>query len=103
MTRGSTNQNTRENVYQQIIMDRRTFMNMLREVQRGQNHTGNAQNYNGQTMFDCFMKQRPNYFKEAKTPMDAKAWIDHMEKFSVSWNVQRWRRLDLPHIVLRGC
>ncbi|XP_074333161.1 uncharacterized protein LOC141670967 [Apium graveolens] len=31
-------------------------------------------------MFDRFMKQRPNSFKEVKTPMDAEAWIDHMEK-----------------------
>ncbi|XP_074323035.1 uncharacterized protein LOC141659982 [Apium graveolens] len=31
-------------------------------------------------MFDRFMKQRPNSFKEAKTPMDAEAWIDHIEK-----------------------
>ncbi|KAL8089625.1 hypothetical protein AgCh_039196, partial [Apium graveolens] len=31
-------------------------------------------------MFDRFIKQRPNCFKEAKTPMDAVAWIDHMEK-----------------------
>ena len=32
------------------------------------------------TMFDRFMKQRPNCFKEAKTPMDPEAWIDHIEK-----------------------
>ncbi|XP_074373744.1 uncharacterized protein LOC141714102 [Apium graveolens] len=61
-------------------MDRSTFMEMLREVQRGQNPTANGQDRDGQTMFDHFMKQRPNCFKEAKTPMDAEAWINHMEK-----------------------
>lgn len=25
-------------------------------------------------MFDCFMKQRPDCFKEVKTPLDAEAW-----------------------------
>ncbi|XP_074337594.1 uncharacterized protein LOC141674791 [Apium graveolens] len=61
-------------------MDRSTFMEMLREVQRGKNPTANGQDRDGQTMFDRFMKQRPNCFKEAKTPMDAEAWIYHMEK-----------------------
>ncbi|XP_074355926.1 uncharacterized protein LOC141695588 [Apium graveolens] len=61
-------------------MDRSTLMEMLREVQRGQNPTANGQDRDGQTMFDRFIKQRPNCFKEAKTPMDAEAWIDHMEK-----------------------
>lgn len=31
-------------------------------------------------MFDRFMKQWPNNFKDAKIPMDSEAWIDHMEK-----------------------
>ncbi|XP_074323441.1 uncharacterized protein LOC141660359 [Apium graveolens] len=61
-------------------MDKSTFMEMLREVQRGQNPTAQGQDRDGQTMFDHFMKQIPNCFKKAKTPMDAEAWIDHMEK-----------------------
>ncbi|KAL8110233.1 hypothetical protein AgCh_026085 [Apium graveolens] len=78
--RGSSSQNTGGNVNQQIVMDRSTFMEMLREVQRGQNPTANGYDRDGKIMFDHFMKQRPNYFKEAKTPMDVEAWIDHMEK-----------------------
>ncbi|XP_063942338.1 uncharacterized protein LOC135150117 [Daucus carota subsp. sativus] len=63
-------------------MDRETFLDMVREVanQQRQNPPGNVPNQEGQTMFDRFMKQRPNVFKEAKHPMDAEAWIDHMEK-----------------------
>ncbi|XP_074355769.1 uncharacterized protein LOC141695421 [Apium graveolens] len=80
MARGSNSRNTGGNDNQQIVMDRSTFMEMLREVQHGQNPTANGQDRDGQTMFDRFMKQRPNCFKEAKTPMDAEAWIDHMEK-----------------------
>ncbi|XP_074352747.1 uncharacterized protein LOC141691895 [Apium graveolens] len=80
MARGSSSQNTGGNDNQQIVMDMSTFMEMLREVQRGLNPTANGKNRDGQTMFDRFMKQRPNCFKEAKTPMDAEAWIDHMEK-----------------------
>ncbi|XP_074374377.1 uncharacterized protein LOC141714777 [Apium graveolens] len=80
MARGSSSRNTGGNDNQQIVMDRSTFMEMLREVQHGQNPTANGQDRDGQTMFDHFMKQRPNCFKEAKTPMDAEAWIDHMEK-----------------------
>ncbi|XP_074356031.1 uncharacterized protein LOC141695701 [Apium graveolens] len=80
MARGSSSRNTGGNDNQQIVMDRSTFMEMLREVQHGQNPTANGQDRDGQTMFDHFMKQRPNCFKEAKTPMDAEAWIYHMEK-----------------------
>ncbi|XP_074347643.1 uncharacterized protein LOC141686508 [Apium graveolens] len=80
MARGSSSRNTGGNDNQQIVMDRSTFLEMLREVQRGQNPTANGQDRGGQTMFDHFMKQRPNYFKEAKTPMDVEVWIDHMEK-----------------------
>ncbi|XP_074355489.1 uncharacterized protein LOC141695133 [Apium graveolens] len=80
MARGSSSRNTGGNDNQQIVMDRSTFLEMLWEVQRGQNPTANGQDRDGQTMFDHFMKQRPNCFKEAKTPMDAEAWIDHMEK-----------------------
>ncbi|KAL1823702.1 hypothetical protein ACET3Z_010480 [Daucus carota] len=67
---------------QQIVMDRETFLDMVREVanQQRQNPPGNVPNQEGQTMFDRFMKQRPNVFKEAKHPMDAEALIDHMEK-----------------------
>ena len=68
---------------QQIVMDRTTFMDMVREVaarQQGNPGGNHVQNQEGQTMFDRFMKQRPNCFKEAKTPMDAEAWIDHLEK-----------------------
>ncbi|XP_074326625.1 uncharacterized protein LOC141664569 [Apium graveolens] len=82
MARGSSSRNTGGNDNQQIVMDRSTFMEMLREVQRGQNPTAQGQDRDGQTMFDHFMKQIPNYFKEAKTPMDAETWIDHMEKIS---------------------
>ena len=35
-------------------------MEMLREVQRGKNPTANGQDRDGQTMFDHFIKQRPN-------------------------------------------
>nr|XP_017245395.1 PREDICTED: uncharacterized protein LOC108217052 [Daucus carota subsp. sativus] len=68
---------------QQIVMDRETFLDMVREVanqQRQNPGANNVPNQEGQTMFDSFMKQRPNCFKEAKHPMDAEAWIDHMEK-----------------------
>ncbi|XP_063942646.1 uncharacterized protein LOC135150318 [Daucus carota subsp. sativus] len=68
---------------QQIVMDRETFLDMVREVanqQRQNPGANNVPNQEGQTMFDRFMKQRPNSFKEAKHPMDAEAWIDHMEK-----------------------
>ena len=65
------------------MMDRETFLDMVREVanqQRQNPGANNVPNQEGQTMFDRFMKQRPNSFKEAKHPMDAEAWIDHMEK-----------------------
>ncbi|XP_074374411.1 uncharacterized protein LOC141714814 [Apium graveolens] len=80
MARGSASRKTGGNGNQQIVMDRSTFMEMLREVQRGQNPTANGKNRDGHTMFDHFIKQRPNCFKEAKTPMDPEAWIDHIEK-----------------------
>ena len=64
------------------MMDMDTFLDMVREVanQQRQNPTGNVPNQEGQTMFDRFMKQRPNCLKEAKHPMDAEACIYHMEK-----------------------
>ncbi|XP_074335508.1 uncharacterized protein LOC141672725 [Apium graveolens] len=84
MARGSASQNNTGNGHHQIVIDRATFMDMVQEVaaRQQQNSRGNnnGQNQEGQTMFDRFMKQRPNFFKEAKTPMDAEAWIDHMEK-----------------------
>ncbi|WOG92735.1 hypothetical protein DCAR_0312010 [Daucus carota subsp. sativus] len=64
-------------------MDRETFLDMVREIanqQRQNPGANNVPNQEGQTMFDRFMKQRPNSFKEAKHPMDAEAWINHMEK-----------------------
>ncbi|KAL8133522.1 hypothetical protein AgCh_008838 [Apium graveolens] len=84
MARGSTGEYNAINDHQQIVMDRATFMDMVQEVasRQQQNSRGNnnRQNQEGQSMFDRFMKQRPNCFKEAKTPMDAEAWMDHMEK-----------------------
>ena len=89
MPRAKTSRNSEGNANQQIVMNRSTFMDIVREAvaQQRPNHDNNMQNQgenrqnqDGQTMFDRFMKQRPNCFKEAKTPMDAEAWIDHMEK-----------------------
>ena len=82
--RANQNQNNGGTANSQIVMDRNTFMGIVQEVvaqqQQRQNPGDNILNREGQTMFDRFMKQRPNCFKEAKTPMDAETWIDHMEK-----------------------
>ena len=46
---------------QQIVMERNTFLHMVREVanQQRQNPNGNVPNQEVQTMFDRFMKQHP--------------------------------------------
>ena len=104
--RANQNQNNGGTANSQIFMDRNTFMGIVQEVvaqqQQRQNPGDNIPNREGQTMFDRFMKQRPNCFKEAKTPMDVETWIDHMEKISRVLNCSEVEKAHFATYRLEG-